>query len=459
MCQELNVDSVAVDSALLEEVNPVVDTAKMTLFELAETGDADAAKLAAAMHLTSEQTQNSATVTPPPEQVLGGTIMLETRYHIMSRLMEESGFTPVDLPCGYLPRAIAFAKKELPYYGLDLPAVIRETSELIPALIPEEQRKFVHLREVDATNYASLEKALEDIDGKVCITTEGLMMYFTESELAAFCGNIRDILEKKGGCWYTSDPEAVLQYALILKALVGEQRGKEILKNVNRLTGEKSDAVIGKNPVTVSPDDIVGSTRTAMAFLEKCGLKAERMIVAKRMPELRSFSRVTTAQASAIRSEMRHCAFWKITPSASAASTPSASAASTPSGARSPIEAPSPIEALSPIEASSPSEADGLAIHASFADGKLSLSLSGRLDTITAPKLLALFEDTKARHTIEAVTIDCSGLEYCSSAGLRVLLSAQKVMNQQGQMTILHVSDVIREIFDVTGFTDILTIE
>ena len=177
-----NWDKTDVDYSLLEKVNPVFNTAKMTLFQLAANGSADAAVLAKSMGLTLEATQNSTNTKASPEQVLGGTIMLETRYSTMTRLVEESGFTPVDIPCGYTPRAIEFARKGLPYYGLDLPVVIREISDRISALIPPEQREFVHYHEVDATNYSSLEKALEDIDGPVCITTEGLLMYFTDSE-------------------------------------------------------------------------------------------------------------------------------------------------------------------------------------------------------------------------------------------------------------------------------------
>ena len=126
----------------------------MTLFQLAANGDADAATLAKRMGLTLEATQNSATTKASPEQVLGGTIMLEIRYRTMARLAEESGYTLVDLPCGYTPRAIEFAKKGQPYYGLDLPAVIQEASEYITALIPPEQRGLAHFRAVDATNYA-----------------------------------------------------------------------------------------------------------------------------------------------------------------------------------------------------------------------------------------------------------------------------------------------------------------
>ena len=112
-----NWSDAAVDYGLLEKVNPVFNTAKMTLFQLAANGDADAATLAKSMGLTLDATQNSATTKASPEQVLGGTIMLEIRYHTMARLAEESGGTLVDLPCGYTPRAIEFAKKGLAYYG------------------------------------------------------------------------------------------------------------------------------------------------------------------------------------------------------------------------------------------------------------------------------------------------------------------------------------------------------
>ena len=106
-----NLDNVPVDDSLLEKVNPVFNTARMTLFQLAANGNTDAAALAKSMGLTLEATQNSTNTKASPEQVLGGTIMLETRYSTMTRLVEESGFTPVDIPCGYTPRALEFARK------------------------------------------------------------------------------------------------------------------------------------------------------------------------------------------------------------------------------------------------------------------------------------------------------------------------------------------------------------
>ena len=88
---------------------------------------------------------------------------------------------------------------------------------------------------------------------------------------------------------------------------------------------------------------------------------------------------------------------------------------------------------------------------------KLTLALEGRLDTTTAPQLEA--EVKGALAGVTELVMDFSQLEYLSSAGLRVLLAAQKAMNKQGSMVIRHVNETIQEIFEVTGFLDILTIE
>ena len=87
----------------------------------------------------------------------------------------------------------------------------------------------------------------------------------------------------------------------------------------------------------------------------------------------------------------------------------------------------------------------------------LDLALEGRLDTTTAPQLEA--ELKQSVNGVTELALDFAGLEYLSSAGLRVLLSAQKVMNKQGTMVIKNVNETIMEIFEVTGFSDILTIE
>lgn len=89
-------------------------------------------------------------------------------------------------------------------------------------------------------------------------------------------------------------------------------------------------------------------------------------------------------------------------------------------------------------------------------DGHTVMYLDGRLDTTTSPIL-----EKHVESNIEDCTgliVDMQGLEYISSAGLRVLLAMQKIMDRQGTMEIRHVNDIVMEVFEITGFADILTI-
>ena len=90
-------------------------------------------------------------------------------------------------------------------------------------------------------------------------------------------------------------------------------------------------------------------------------------------------------------------------------------------------------------------------------ENALTVALEGRLDTTTAPVLEKTLKESVPG--VSELTLDFAGLEYISSAGLRVLLAAQKIMNQQGGMKLINVNETILEIFEVTGFSEILTIE
>lgn len=98
-----------------------------------------------------------------------------------------------------------------------------------------------------------------------------------------------------------------------------------------------------------------------------------------------------------------------------------------------------------------------LNIEKKLTESKLEVTLIGRLDTTTAPELEK--ELKESLDGVNELVFDMASLEYISSAGLRVLLSTQKIMNRQGEMKVLHVNETIMEIFEVTGFSDILTIE
>lgn len=98
-----------------------------------------------------------------------------------------------------------------------------------------------------------------------------------------------------------------------------------------------------------------------------------------------------------------------------------------------------------------------LNIKTNLEEGRLTVALEGRLDTTTAPELENCLQESIS--DVKELVMDFEKLDYISSAGLRVLLSTQKVMNQQGSMKLCHVNESIMEILEVTGFVDILTIE
>ena len=97
-----------------------------------------------------------------------------------------------------------------------------------------------------------------------------------------------------------------------------------------------------------------------------------------------------------------------------------------------------------------------LSIKKTIADGKAVFALSGRLDTTTSPQLEA--ELMPSLEGVNELTLDFEELEYISSAGLRILIAAQRVMNRQGTMKVTHVNQTVMEIFELTGFLNVLTI-
>ena len=98
-----------------------------------------------------------------------------------------------------------------------------------------------------------------------------------------------------------------------------------------------------------------------------------------------------------------------------------------------------------------------MTIEKNLSGTELTVKVTGRLDTTTAPELEASLNESY--NGVTKLVLDFASLEYLSSAGLRVLLQAQKTMNKQGEMIIKNVNETINEIFEVTGFVDILTIE
>ena len=422
-----DLNEIQIDADLLERANPIFNTAKMTLYQLAASGDRDSALMVDKLGL-NEGTQNSATTTSDAVKLLIESLLMDMRYHTIEKLaMDEGDFTEIDLPCGYLPKALRYVRTGHRFIGLDLPATIAEVEPAINALLDEKQKTMVKFAGVDATNYESLKSAISDVEGKVVITTEGLMVYFNDSEIGALCDNVKKILDEHGGCWLTIDPEWLVAYTLIVKALLGD-KALEALASMQKRAEDKSDVGVKGSSLVVFPkEDITEDIRKAMEFLAKHGLKAERMIVAEHMPELKVFEKLKPAQISAVKEAMKLNAYWKITSMGTGKN-------------RKEIDTGSIAE-------------KNFDVKAQMEGDKLFLSLIGRIDSLTAPGILSFYEKTVNENDIKEVYVNCEELQYISSAGLRVLLIMKK--NTQGGIFLNNVNTEVMEILKTTGFDSV----
>lgn len=418
----MNPDELTIDQKLLERINPVFNTAKMTLYMLAAAGDQNAVAIAEKLGLTMENTNGALN----QEELFFNLIIMETRYRTMEVLADKTGLTEVDLPCGYTPRAIEFARKGKKFVGMDLPVAIAEAEPIITSLIDEDRRHLVSFEGVDATNFESLKRAFNKITGEVCITTEGLLNYFTDSEVGQMCDNIRGILQEHGGCWITADPESLVQSVLTAKAVYGD-RFMDVLMKHQKQAQDKSDVPVIPRTMVFGSKNMEESIRNAMLFLAKHGLKAERMMVGEYAPDLAILKMATSEQAETVKQAMGKFAYWKIT--------------------------------LIPGKQLDTARATGknFEVKAELAGERLKLSLIGRLDTLSAPALISFFEKVLEGNAVDEVDVDCAKLDYISSAGLRALLMMHKRCAEG--VTLRNINKVVKEILKQTGFDTFLNIE
>lgn len=420
-------EGIEIGQDLLERTNPIFNTARMTLFQLAAAGHDDAQAVAERLNLTREDTQDSKTVKADDVDLFINSVIMEVRYFTNGKLAKESGFTVFDLPCGFTPRALEFAKSGNKYVGMDLPATINEVEPAIMSLLDEDEKKLVKFEGVDATNYQSLKSAFDKIDGKVCITTEGLLMYLTDFEMDALCDNIKKILAEHGGYWITLDPEMSPLYALIAKSFYGDLTREFMFRSKFRIE-DKSDVEVVHNTITISLlGDVQENMKNAMNYIISNGFKLERLPFAEHIPEFKSLEKADPEIVAQIKEGFKRVCIWKIT-----------------------------VDESYKIDISD-AKTESFNADASINGDRLNLILSGNLDTLSAPKLLANYEKIKENNDLNSVFIDCSKLDYVSSAGLRVLLIMQNdcedgvIMKSCNESVIRALSNTHIEIFNKTA--------
>lgn len=411
---------------LREEVNPVFLTAQSCLKINASLGDQDAIRLMEILDFEEQHAESAGkSLTPEMLQIIGKLMpgfhsLVEARFNTTNKMIADVGIKQVvDLPCGYTPRGIKLAKSGVKYFGFDLPAVADAMGPAVKEVIGENEN--IRYEAVDATNYASLRKALSNADGELFITTEGMLMYFTQSEIEEVFRNIRRLLLEFGGKWVTVDNTLNDVQVAVLKAVVGKNAPPEMLANVAMLAAGAISKTAHAENIYFDEDH-----SKAAQFVKDMGFDLEFISMGDYLPEvLHSLDGLPEDNIKEVLDAYRSVNFWVMT--------------------------------ARPGENENYSRDDkDFKIDVKLNDDVLNFTLSGRLDTITAPNLLAIYKEITTKSKIGSISIDMKDLEYVSSAGLRVLLIMRQDIEDENNFTIVNTCDSVQEIFETTGFDGIL---
>ena len=411
---------------LWEIVNPVFNTAKSCVQLDAAAGDEDSKQLLEALGFKPFGSQITKKPVPPEihEQVKhlfpAYMILVETRFQAMNHLIESRKDRQIaDLPCGYTARGIRLSRQGRLYYGLDLPAVIDIIRPAATTIIGENDN--IRYCAVDATNYDSLKKAFSDGTHNLMFTTEGLLMYFNQSELEEVFSNIHSLLIQYGGSWVLTDRA----YFLHDKEVVGAtlHHDAQLIGMYSAITNQAASSAADvkfNDSAFFDPDD-----EKVKAFIRKMGFDLTEICMADYLPDQLGSLGTDQDANDAVRSVFKKMMFWELT-----------------------------VTKAAERKSASPDPNLPFAVESRLENGVFSVSIQGRMDTITAPELLTEFQD--AGEGIRSIHVDVSRMAYVSSAGLRVLLIMYKSLADKDKFEMTGVSEDVREILETTGFDQFL---
>ena len=411
---------------LWEIVNPVFNTAKSCVQLDAAAGDEDSKQLLGALGFEPFGSQTTKKPVPPEirEQVKrlfpAYMILLETRFQAMNRLIESRKDRQIaDLPCGYTARGIRLSRQGRVYCGLDLPAVIDTIGPAVATIIGENSN--IRYCAVDATNYDSLKKAFSDGTHNLMFTTEGLLMYFNQSELEEVFSNIYRLLQQYGGSWVLTDRAYFLHDKDVVAASLHHDPQLIGLYSAitNQAAASTADVKFNDNVFFDSDDEKI------KAFIRKMGFDLTELCMADYLPDQLGSLGTDQDANDAVRSEFKKMMFWELT-----------------------------VTQTANRQSASPDPDLPFAVESKLENGVFSVSIQGRMDTITSPELLKQFQD--AGEGIGSIHVDVSRMAYVSSAGLRVLLIMYKSLADKDNFEMTGVSEDVREILETTGFDQFL---
>lgn len=395
-------------------VNPTYLTAKSTVFLLAVAGNEDAKRMIAGLGLEDALGKRDPSDTLVSEAdakalMTGVAVAIEARYAALSRTLKNGGCKNLlDIACGYTPRAIFCKNNGISYAGLDVPVVAEELQRFADK---EGLGKVYHGG--DATNAASLNAAVEGFDGEVLISSEGLLGYLSTSEFEQLLGGIRQILENHSGAFVTSDMG--VNYELFATANMSDPDAYDASR---KRTMKQSD-IYNEGVVHMDHEKV-------QAFIEAGGFHVEKLPFYHGDENLSMLRGIPEAWREKYLELLKNAYVWKMTLD------PDCTRKASVSGAE---------------------KIENLTVDYKTVGGALEMTVSGRIDTISAPAILKVFDE--CGDGVTSVRVKAEKLEYISSAGLRTMMIMVKKLGQ-GNVTVEGASDDVKEIFAVTGFDGII---
>lgn len=407
-----------------ELVNPTFTTGQATLEMLAASGNQDAITYKNLLAVTGATEKvggdaNSQNQFFTPEEgralMMGITLSVEARYAAVTRLLKESGYkSMLDIASGYTPRALMCQKDGIDYVGMDLPAVVDKMLPLSRKVLAAGSHPTYVTG--DVTNATSLKQAADLLQGELFISCEGLLTYLNTSELEQAIHGIRQVLLAHGGAWYTSDMDVQYDHfsAVAINNPDALQRFAAVMRNVRK------ESNVYFFPTTFK------SLEEKIAFFEERGLHVELCPFYTDDTQLNILYGFDAEGQARMKHLMKSFHIWKMTASEEK------------------------NETIHQV-------ANGLDIQYHYCDDTLHAALSGRLDTLSAPELMELFDTLGGKKAFSRLVLDLEKLEYLSSTGLRVFLMMAKRLGSE-HLLVDNANALVREIFETTGFTDVVVV-
>ncbi len=392
-----------------ENANEAFQTAKLTSYWLELAGLPEALEYAELIHLNQEL--DPAVIPHTEDMCFLNPIIHEIRYGSINEFIEHSGCRGIlDIACGYSPRGLLFARQGYHYVGADLPVVAEQLSQAVSGL----GLAGLDYVGADATNYASLRKASDLLEGPICIVVEGLGMYLNAAEAETLRLNIARLLsERPGSSFVTTDPGNGYLFHAVITSVYPPQRTMMTFGELFEMYNWASDGGItyetAKRPLEED-----------LKLFREAGMDVTAVPLLPEGHELRCFRTLPEEAVASLKKA---------------------------------IGQPLLFTAAAPErdseKAAGAEEETGFSLTAELTGGVLRAGIRGRLDSLTAPSLLRCFEEHRSE--ISAVEIDLSETTYVSSAGNRSFYLIRKELGNENTLTLSGANETVSKLIADDG--------